>query len=138
MSHYCVSPPAQGAWYDLETVVSDVLGRLRLQGTDVDEPRIRSLVPSAAVQINDELDRVYEMTPEGTADVDDVDEDADITELLATNVTPDILDALARLTIELYRRGRSDTKGNFPVEFGSALDAVLPELASHKSRFGIA
>ena len=135
---YCVSPPAQGAWYDLDTVVADVLARLRLTGTDVDEPRIRALVPSAAVLINAELDRVYPMTPVGTVDVDDVDEDADVTELLETNVTPDILEALARLTIELYRRGRSDTQGNFPVEFGSAIDVVAGDLSSHKSRFGIA
>lgn len=135
---YTVSPPAQGDWYDLDTVVADVLARLRLQSTDVDEPRIRALVPAAAVQINDELDRVWAMTPAGTVDTADVDEDLDVTELLETNVTPDILDALSRLTIEMFRRGRSDRDGNFPVEIGSALDVVVGDLSTHKSRFGIA
>lgn len=138
MSHTCVPPPAQGDWYVLDTVVADVLSRLRLQGTDVDEPRVRSLVPAAAVQINGELDRVYAMTPAGTADVDDVDEDADVAELLETNVTPDIIDALVRLTIELYRRGRSDTQNNFPLESGSAIDVVIGDLSTHESRWGIA
>lgn len=136
MSH--VLPPAQGAWYDLDTVVADVLARLRLLESDVDEPRIRLLVPSAAVLINDELDREYPMTAASGVDSDDLDEDLDVTEPLATNVTPDILDALSRLTIELYRRGRSDTQGNFPVEVGSAIDVVIGELSTHKSRFGIA
>lgn len=137
-SWYTVYPPAQGEWWNLDTVVADVLARLRLQATDVDELRIRALVPAAAVQINDELDRVWAMTPEGTVDTADVDEDLDVTEPLETNVTPDILDALSRLTIELYRRGRSDRDGNFPVEIGPAIDVVVGELASHRSRWGIA
>lgn len=131
-------PPAQGDWYDLDTVVADVLARLRIGGTDVDEPRIRLAVGAAAVLINDELDRVYAMTPLGTADTADVDEDLDVTELLETNVTPDILDVLSRLTIEIYRRGRSDTQGNFPFEAGSAIDVVVGDLSSHKSRWGFA
>lgn len=137
-SWYTVCPPAQGDWYDLDTVVADVLARLRVGQTDVDEPRIRSLVPAAAVLLNDELDRVYPMTAASGIDSSDLDEDSDVTELLATNVTPDILDALSRLTIELYRRGRSDTQGNFPLEVGSAIDVVAGDLASHRSRFGIA
>lgn len=135
MSH-TVCPPAQGDWYDLDTVVADVLARLRLSGTDVDQPRIRSAVAAAAVLINDELDRVYPMTAASGIDSSDLDEDLDVTEPLATNVTADILDSLSRLTIEVYRRGRSDTQGNFPVEVGSAIDVVAGELSSHKSRWG--
>lgn len=137
MSH-TVCPPAQGEWYDLDTVVADVLARLRVGATDVDEPRIRAAVPAAAVLINAELDRVYPMTAASGIDTEDLDEDLDVTEPLATNVTPDILDSLSRLTIELYRRGRSDTQGNFPVEVGAAIDVVVDDLISHKSRWGIA
>lgn len=137
-SWYTVYPPAQGDWYDLDTVVADVLARLRLQENDVDEPRIRELVPVAAMQINNYLDRVYAMTPAGTADTADVDEDGDVAELLETNVTPTILDALKRLTIELYGRGRSDRNGSVAVEIGDPLDVVLDDLTSHKSRWGFA
>lgn len=135
---YSVCPPAQGVWYDLDTVVADVLARLRLPLTDVDEPRIRGLVAVAAMQINNELDRRYPMTAASGIDTEDLDEDLDVTEALATNVTPTILEALSRLTIELYRRGRSDTQGNFPVEFGAPIEVVLADISPHKSRWGIA
>lgn len=137
-SWYTVCPPAQGDWYDLDTVVADVLARLRLQTTDVDEPRIRSLVAVAAMQINDELDRRYPMTAASGIDSTDLDEDLDVTEPLLTNVTPTILEALSRLVIELYRRGRTDTQGNIVVEVGAAIDVVAGDISPHKSRFGIA
>lgn len=135
---HTVPPPAQGDWYVLADVVADVLARLRLFAGDVDETRIQALVPVAAMHINDELDREFAMTPAGTVDTTDVDEDLDVTELLETNVTPTILEALSRLTIELYRRGRADAAGNVLVEVGAAIDAVVDDIAPHKSRWGLA
>lgn len=131
-----IAPPAQGEWYDLDTVVADVLARLRLGSVDVDEPRIRGLVAVAAMHINDELDRVYPMTAASGIDTEDLDEDLDVTEPLATNVTPTILEALSRLTIELYRRGRTDVQGNVVVELGAAIDVIVDDIRPHKSRWG--
>lgn len=138
MSHLSVAPPAQGDWYDLTEITADVLARLRLSEGDVDASRIEALVPVAAMHINDELDRVNELTPEGTIDTEDVDQDEDITELNPNNVTPTILEALKRLTIELYRRGKVGRDGNVPVEFGPAIEVVQGDLSPHKSRWGLA
>jgi len=38
-------------WYDLEETVAAVLAILRLAGGDIDEPRLRALVPAAAARI---------------------------------------------------------------------------------------
>lgn len=124
-----IAPPAQGAWYDVDDVASRVLARLRLPNVDVDKARIARLVDVAAGLINTELDRVNPMSLTVAQDQP------------ATMVTPTIIDALERLTIELYARGRVDRVEGVLVTvgaMGAALDVVRPELEGHKSRWGIA
>jgi hypothetical protein len=136
----CVTPPARGDWYDLGAVVDDVMGRLRLRSVDVDRARIEHLVPVAAEQIDIRLDRAYPLTPVGAVDTEDVDEDEDVTELLDSNVTADILDALRNVTIELYlRRGPVPRDAVTVGEIASAIDAAAPNLEEgHRSRWGFA
>lgn len=131
----CVTPPAQGDWYDLEAITNDVLARLRLRQADVDRDRVKQLVLVAAAQINLRLDRAYPMTP-----IDATDEDPDDPQPLPTNVTADILDALRNTTIELYlRRGPVPKDAVTVGEVVSALDAAAPDLEEgHRSRWGLA
>lgn len=131
----CVYPPAQGSWWDLDEVAADVLARLRLVAGDPDEGRIRELVVVAAGYINNELDRATAMTPASAVDPDTL-------EPLETNVTPTILEALSRVTIELYRRGRvlrRDQRNNTVdpgFETAPVIDVVREDISAHKSRFG--
>lgn len=131
----CVTPPARGDWYDASEIVDDVLSRLRLRSVDGDRARIEQLVPVAAEQIDIRLDRAYPMTPAGTTD-----EDPDDPQLLETNVTADILDALRNVTIELYlRRGPVPRDAVTVGEIASAIDAAAPNLEEgHRSRWGFA
>lgn len=127
--------PAQGAWYDLDTVVYDVLDVLRLREEDLDRARVETLVPVAAEQINIRLDRVNELLPAGTTIGEGDDEELD-----PRAVTPDILQALRDTTVELYLRRRTGTVSPgaaFPdVE---AVDVAAPGLdTGHKSRWGMA
>jgi hypothetical protein len=139
VTDWTVTPPAQGEWYDLATVVDAVLEQSRLNSFDFDRPWVERLVPVAAEQINNRLDRAYPLTPLGAVDTDDADEDGDVTEVLATNVTQGILDALRDVTIELYMR-RGPNRPDIPVnESISAVDAAAPDLEyAHKSRWGLA
>jgi hypothetical protein len=124
-----VAPPAQGTWYNLGQVVTKVLNQLRLAGTDVDKTRIEQLVPVAAGLINGELDRVNPLTPVVAKDQPD------------TMVTPGILEALERLTIELYARGKVDTPGGTLLTSeatSAAIDVVREDISGAKSRWGIA
>lgn len=124
-----IAPPAQGAWYDVDDVTTKVLARLRLVVSDVDRTRIAQLVDVAAGLINNELDRGNPMTP--VVDQDQPD----------TMVTPDILEALERVTVELYARGRVSAPGGVLVtgmSTGEAIDIVRAELGPHKSRWGLA
>jgi hypothetical protein len=52
-----VPAPATGVWYDIDVTVGSVLAALRLTISDIDEPRVRALVPSAAGLIDGFLDR---------------------------------------------------------------------------------
>lgn len=139
-----VAPPAQGNWFDADEVTAKVLARLRLTAGDTDESRIRALVDVAAGHINNELDRATPMTAATALDVDDVDEDDDTTELASTNVTPVILEALERVTIELYRRGRVDrrdaagTIDAVGIDTIPVIEVVRDDISAHKSRFGFA
>ena len=45
-------------WYDPDVTLAAVLAELRLAGGDVDEERLRALIPTAAADIDDYLDRV--------------------------------------------------------------------------------
>lgn len=126
-----VSPPAQGVWWDTSTTVARVLARLRLSPTDVDVDRVRVLVGVAAVHINNELDR---STPMTAASATDPDTGAP----LESNVTPSILEALERVTVELYSRGKTDVRdGSIVVDTAAVVDVVRQDISSHKSRFGI-
>ena len=128
----CYSPPAQGTWWVLSDVVDSVLSRLRLRGTDIDRARIEQLVPVAAEQINNRLDRQYPLTPPGTVDDEDV--------LLETNATPGLIDALRDVTIELYlRRGNLARDAVTLVDVSDAVDVAAPDLEyAYKSRWGFA
>lgn len=130
----CVTPPAQGDWFDLEAITDDVLAQLRERASSTDRPWIERCVQSAATQINIRLDRAYPMTPFDA--VDDEDPPAP----LPTNVTHDILDALRDTTIELFlRRGPVPRDAVTVGEIASALDAAAPGIEEgHKSRFGFA
>ena len=77
-------PPATGDWYDVEATTDAVLSQLRLEVADIDEPRIRALVPAAAFHIDAYLDRV--------------------TPLTGPPPDPAIEAVLQQVTIELYRR----------------------------------
>lgn len=71
-------------WYDLDATVAAVLAILRLAGGDVDEPRIKALVPAAADAIERRSDRVTPMPH--------------------TSVTPMLQEALQIVTLEMYRQ----------------------------------
>lgn len=118
MSH--VAPPAQGTWYNVNLVVPKVLARLQLKADDPLEPRVRELVDVAAGHINNELDRVTDMPS---------------VEL------PALLDALERVTLELFRRGRTDRGqgGEFaPLDVSPVIDIVRDDISPYKSRMGLA
>jgi hypothetical protein len=118
-------------WWDTSTTVARVLARLRLSPTDVDVDRVRVLVGVAAVHINNELDR---STPMTAASATDPDTGAP----LESNVTPSILEALERVTVELYSRGKTDVRdGSIVVDTAAVVDVVRQDISSHKSRFGI-
>ena len=51
------SPPATGVWWDPEATYASVLLQLRLAGGDVDETRLRGLIPAAGAYIDNYLDR---------------------------------------------------------------------------------
>lgn len=53
-----LAPPDVAVWYDIDATTDEVFGILRLTESDVDADRIRRLVPSVAVQIDQYLDRV--------------------------------------------------------------------------------
>lgn len=124
---YDVPPPAHGYWYDLDSTVSMVLARLRLLGTDVDRPTIERLVPTAAMMIDNELDRVNPLTNVSAA--------PPVSAAWSAvsgwdGATPTIIEALVTLTIDLYR-------GVLPLD-GGDLGQAGGMVAPHKSRFGIA
>jgi hypothetical protein len=123
---YDIPPPAHGYWYDLDSTVRAVLKRLRLLNTDIDEPRIRELVPVAATMIDNELDRVNPLAHVSAAPA--------VTAAWASasaweGPTPTILEALIQLTVDVYT-------GVVPV--GDDLGQAGVLVAPHKSRFGIA
>lgn len=124
---YDIPPPAHGYWYDLESTVTSVLAKLRLLNTDIDEPRIRELVPVAATMIDNELDRVNPMTNVSAAPP----VSAAWSSVSAwSGPTPTIIQALIQLTVDLYVGVVSMDDGSL----GTAGGLVAP----HKSRFGIA
>lgn len=51
-------------WWDVAATKVAVLGKLRLAGTDVDAPRVESLVSVAGRQINERLDRTTPLPTE--------------------------------------------------------------------------
>lgn len=131
-----VPPPAQGYWYNLDATVTEVLKRLRLLQVDIDEPRIRSLVPVAATLINDELDRVNPLTSIMASQAPPVTAPWSVVSAW-DGPTPTIIEALTLLTIELYR-GNTTELGQTPAPFGVPADVVTSLLSGHKSRWGIA
>jgi hypothetical protein len=127
---YDIPPPAHGYWYDLDSTVRAVLDRLRLLQTHIDEPRIRQLVPVAATMIDNELDRVNPLTNVS------VSANPPVTAAWSTvsawdGPTPTIIEALIRLTVDVYT-------GVVPFDAGGDLGAAGVIVAPHKSRFGIA
>jgi len=71
-------------WFDLEETVAAVLAILRLTGQDVDEPRLRALVPTAAARIEKWLDRSDPMPDASTE--------------------PLLQEGLQLVTLEMYRQ----------------------------------
>ena len=128
-----VAPPAQGTWWDRDAICARVLARLRLHVGDADADRIRELADIAAGHINNELDRATAMTPASAVDPDTL-------EPLDTNVTPTILEALERVTVELYTRGKSDLRdvGLIVSDTSAVIDVVRDDISTNKSRFGFA
>jgi len=51
------TPPATGTWFDVDVTASAVFQILRLQGGDIDENRIRAIIPGAANRIDVYCDR---------------------------------------------------------------------------------
>ena len=74
-------------WYDLEETVAAVLAILRLAGNDIDEPRLRALVPAAAAAIEKRCDRIDPMPD--------------------TLTEPMLQEALQLVTLEMYRQPAS-------------------------------
>ena len=111
-----VAAPATGVWYDLDVTTSEVLAILRLTEQDVDVERIQTLVPAAALLIDEYLDR------------------------------PDVVDgpppsaklqqALDQATVELYRRKDVSTSGFVAVT--SILAPLKGDLIGDKQRWGVA
>ncbi len=95
-------------WFDLDATVAEVLHVLRLAGGDIDEPRIRSLVPRAALMIERRYPRL-DVWP------DAVDE-------------PDLQEGLNIVTIELYRQPATTGQliGLSTDVAGAAFDPILP------------
>lgn len=56
MSDVVVDPPTLTAWWDVASTAAAVLARLRLSTDDLDEARIKSLVPAAGVLIDQYID----------------------------------------------------------------------------------
>jgi hypothetical protein len=74
-------------WFDLEETVAAVLAILRLAGGDIDEPRLRALVPTAADAIEKRCDRIDPMPN--------------------TSDEPMLQEALQLVTLEMYRQPAS-------------------------------
>jgi hypothetical protein len=108
-----VTPPGSAVWYDLPAVTADVLAILRLTDADVDAERIETLVPAAAILIDQFLDR-----PEAVP---------------GPPPSPPITQALNQLTIEMYRRK--------DVPFDTVthiLGPIRSEILHAKQRWGVA
>ena len=95
-------------WYDLDETVAAVLAILRLAGGDIDEPRIQSLVPAAARQI----EKRY---PRNDPWPDTTDE-------------PDLQEALQLVTLEMYRQPATTAQlvGLNATVANAAFDPIAP------------
>ena len=118
MTDYCVPPPAQGEWYDADVITEAVLSRLRLRTNDLDKDRVLALVPVAAGEINNRLDRVHEMTPE--------------------TVPQGVLEALRNVTVEMYLRRGPVPAGVISLDdLAGIVDAAAPDFdTAYRSRMG--
>lgn len=56
MSDTYPAPPDASVWWDVDEITAAALAILRLQSTDVDAGRVRSLVPVVGQAINNRLD----------------------------------------------------------------------------------
>ena len=113
-----VSPPATGEWYDVDATVESCLAQLRLQGGDIDEPRLRAIVPGAAYKVDVKIDAV--MVLDGPPP------------------DPEIQHALEQLTLLRYRQLVPGViMGTFPVvdDEDHLLDTLL---VGRKVRYGVA
>jgi hypothetical protein len=122
------TPPASAVWYDIDATSAAVLAQLRLEVSDVDESRVRALVPAAAAHIDAYCDRVTPLSgPPPDAMVDAV---------------------LQQVTIELYRRkdvalvGATSTWTADAVSdrygAGDPIAECLAQLLPYKQRWGMA
>lgn len=109
-----VAPPATGVWYDLQDIVEELLGILRLTEQDVDVERIQGIVPHAAWRLDQHRDgvEVREGPPPSAAD----------------------RHALVTLSAEMYRGVAPSVTG----EPGDAFDSVRADALPQKRRWGTA
>lgn len=84
------TPPDQTVWWDVDTVTEAVLDVLRLESGDVDDGRVRGLVPVAGARINDVLDRP--------------DTDPVVVDVVTGTAPAPLVAAIVAVTVELYRQ----------------------------------
>lgn len=93
--------------------LSNVLARLRLTETDIDQARIEALIPVAGYQINDRLDRT--VTP-------------------TASQASSLQDALESLTIALYLPPVQNLDGSYV----NPVHMVAGQLTPSRQRWGVA
>lgn len=109
-----VAAPLQTEWWDLDATLESVLHTLRLASADVDEPKLRYLVPIAGFQINERLDRTEELSEEEAGSLQH---------------------ALEQLTIALYRPAERDASDG---TFINPIDTVVGQIMPARERWGVA
>lgn len=103
----------QTVWWNPTITLANVLARLRLTETDIDQARLTALIPMAGYQINDYLDRT--VTP-------------------TTAQAASLQDALESLTVALYLPPVQNLDGTYV----NPVDMVAGQLTPTRQRWGVA